>query len=279
LRTYRNGEVIEIKITFLPLVLTEQSDELIIEITEPCDYSQIISVIGSGKLEFVFSLPVIKAESGSTIEIPISGWLNCPARLSERTAYEIEVSFDAEYFYPEGIKYGEIISNSRNGSERVLRISAPEREIVRQGNNNIINYIYGKALVGRSEASILKIREILISEPKYYTELIDGKLTVEGCVNDLSGVQMFSPTKLQIVPNPAGDAITLSIVTQEEGNFRIEIYDYSGKIVLKDDFKRTTKALETIELTYNTRDFGNGTYTVQLITQWTKLSKQVVIMK
>lgn len=165
------------------------------------------------------------------------------------------------------------------GGDRVIKIEAPDTEFYRKGNNNIINHIYGKALVGRSEPTVLKIRKIELTEPKYNIEVIDGKLEVEGCVNDLSGVQMFSPTKMQIAPNPAEDAITLSISTQEEGNFRIEIYDYTGKIVLKDNFKRTSITLETIDLTYDTSTLGNGTYTVQLITQWTKLNKQVVIMK
>lgn len=279
LRTYENGEIIELTMTYRPLLLTDQNDELIIEISEPCDYSEMIPVNGSGKLDFLFILPEQKAESGSTIEIAVSGVLNCPSKVSERSAYEIEISFDAEYFYPEGVRIGEIIHNARVGSDRVIRIKSPETEFYRKGNNNIINHIYGKALVGRSAPTILKIRKIELTDPKYNIEVIDGKLTVEGCVNDLSGVQMFIPTKMQIAPNPAEEAITLSIITQEEGNFRIEIYDYTGKIVLKDDFKRTSKTLETIDLTYDTRTLGNGTYTVQLITQWTKLSKQVVIMK
>lgn len=75
--------------TYRPLLLTDQNDELIIETVEPCDYSEMIPVSGSGKLDFLFILPEQKAESGSTIEIPVSGVLNCPAKVSERSGYEI----------------------------------------------------------------------------------------------------------------------------------------------------------------------------------------------
>ncbi|MBS3999121.1 MAG: T9SS type A sorting domain-containing protein, partial [Desulfobulbaceae bacterium] len=158
-----------------------------------------------------------------------------------------------------------------------ITIKAPAAEFSPQ--NKIINYIYGKALVGRSEATALKINSVTLDEPKYYSETINGELTVEGCVNDLSGIQMFKPTALTVAPNPARDEITLSISTQEQGNFRIEIYDIHGRIVHKGDFKRAANTLEILEFNVNTKSIGSGTYTIQLITPWNKVSQQVMIMK
>jgi hypothetical protein len=277
LRTYSNGEVIELSINYVPQYISDFSDILIIKSDSPCEFTLEIPLSASSKMDFVFSLPVMKVESGASIAIPLSAKLACPDWQSITTDYEITVAFDAEYFYPDSVQFGQIVNNTRLGSDRIITIKAPEAEFT--PINKIINYIYGKALVGRSEATPLKIISVTLSEPKYYTETINGELTVEGCVNDLSGVQMFKPTSLSVAPNPARDEITLSISTQEQGNFRIEIYDIHGKIVHKDDFKRSANVLEIIEFSVNTKSIGNGTYTIQLITPWNKLSEQVMIMK
>jgi hypothetical protein len=277
LRTYSNGEVIELSINYIPQYTSDFSDILIIKSDSPCEFTIEIPLTASSKMDFVFSLPEMKVESGASIAIPLSAKLACPDWQSISTDYEITVAFDAEYFYPDSVQFGEIVSNTRLGSDRIITIKAPEAEFTPL--NKIINYIYGKALVGRSEATPLKIISVTLTEPKYYIETIIGELTVEGCVNDLSGVQMFKPTSLSVAPNPARDEITLSISTQEQGNFRIEIYDIHGKIVHKDDFKRSANVLEIIEFNVNTKSIGNGTYTIQLITPWNKLSEQVMIMK
>ncbi|MCO5250551.1 MAG: T9SS type A sorting domain-containing protein [Candidatus Kapabacteria bacterium] len=277
IRTYSNGEVIELSINYTPQNIADFSDILIIKSNSPCEFTLEIPLSASSKMHYVFSLPVMKVESGASIAIPLYAKLACPDWQSITTDYEITIAFDAEYFYPDSVKYGEIVSNTRLGADRIITIKAPEAEFTPQ--NKIINYIYGKALVGRSEATALKINSVTFSEPKYYSETINGELTVEGCVNDLSGVQMFKPTALTVAPNPARDEITLSISTQEQGNFRIEIYDIHGKIVHKGDFKRGSNTLEIIEFNVNTKSIGNGTYTIQLITPWNKLSEQVMIMK
>lgn len=277
LRTYSSGEVIELSINYVPQNIADFTDILLIKSDSPCEFTIEIPLSASSKMDFVFSLPVMKVESGASIAIPLNARLACPDWQSITTDYEITVAFDAEYFYPDSVQFGQIVNNTRLGSDRIITIKAPEAEFTPQ--NKIINYIYGKALVGRSEATPLKIISITLSEPKYYFETINGELTVEGCVNDLSGVQMFKPTSLSVAPNPARDEITLSISTQEQGNFRIEIYDIHGKIVHKDDFKRSANVLEIIEFNVNTKSIGNGTYTIQLITPWNKLSEQVMIMK
>jgi hypothetical protein len=277
LRTYSNGEVIELSINYTPQNIVDFTDVLIIKSDSPCDFTIEIPLSASSKMDFVFSLPVMKVESGASIAIPLNARLACPDWQSITTDYEITVAFDAEYFYPDSVQFGQIVNNTRLGSDRIITIKAPEVEFTPL--NKIINYIYGKALVGRSEATPLKIISVTLTEPKYYSETINGELTVEGCVNDLSGVQMFKPTALTVAPNPARDEITLSISTQEQGNFRIEIYDIHGKIVHKDDFKRSANVLEIIEFSVNTKSIGNGSYTIQLITPWNKLSEQVMIMK
>jgi hypothetical protein len=277
LRTYSSGEVIELSINYVPQNIADFTDILLIKSDSPCEFTIEIPLSASSKMDFVFSLPVMKVESGASIAIPLNARLACPDWQSITTDYEITVAFDAEYFYPDSVQFGQIVNNTRLGSDRIITIKAPEAEFTPQ--NKIINYIYGKALVGRSEATPLKIISITLSEPKYYFETINGELTVEGCVNDLSGVQMFKPTALTVAPNPARDEITLSISTQEQGNFRIEIYDIHGKIVHKDDFKRSANVLEIIEFSVNTKSIGNGSYTIQLITPWNKLSEQVMIMK
>jgi hypothetical protein len=105
IRTYSNGEVIELSINYIPQIIADISDILIIKSNSPCEFTLEIPLSASSKMDYIFSLPVMKVESGASISLPLYAKLACPDWQSITTDYEVTIAFDAEYFYPDSLQF------------------------------------------------------------------------------------------------------------------------------------------------------------------------------
>jgi hypothetical protein len=114
---------------------------------------------------------------------------------------------------------------------------------------------------------------------RYYPEYQNGSLKIDGCVNDLSGIQIFKPTTLKVAPNPADGDLNVTVGTQEEGSFSIIIYDFQGCEVAKSEFTRNNRIYEENDYTFNISGLGTGVYSVHLTAPWTLKREQLVIVK
>jgi hypothetical protein len=276
LKSYKNGEIVNIEIKFTPQDAGIFDDELVISSTEPCEFTKIIPISASAKQVLEFSFDEHYSEAGQLIEIPLFGQIKCPAPQNLTTDYEIEIAFDKEYFAPESVKFGQIISNQIIGNERVIKITS-DGEFRREKSE--INVIFGKALLGRSESSQIRINDVALSKDRYFPEHLNGSLTVDGCVNDITTIQMFTPTKMTISPNPSDGELKVSIGTQEEGSFSLIVFDVQGIEVFRSEFTRNDRTFEQKDYNINTQNLGNGIYTIHLTAPWTLLREQVVVVR
>jgi len=104
-------------------------------------------------------------------------------------------------------------------------------------------------------------------------------LNVDGCVNDITAIKMFAPTKMSISPNPSDGELKISIGTQEQGSFSLVVFDIQGREVYRTDFTKTDKIFEQKDLNINTLNLRNGIYTIHLTAPWTLLREQVVVVR
>ena len=272
----KNGESSEITVIFKPQDAGIFDDELVIFSTEPCEFSRAIPISASAKQLLEFSFGEHYSTAGQTLQIPLLGQIKCPAPQNLTTDYEIEVAFDKEYFAPESVKFGQLISNEIVGNERVIKIKA-DGEFMQTKSE--INVIYGRALLGRTEVSQIKIEDVKFTKDRYFPEYINGSLNVDGCVNDISGILSFTPTKMTISPNPSDGELKVIIGTQEQGSFSLVVFDVQGREVYCTEFSKSDKTFEQKEYNINTLQLGNGIYTIHLTAPWTLLREQVVVVR
>jgi hypothetical protein len=133
--------------------------------------------------------------------------------------------------------------------------------------------------LGRTEPSEIKINNVTLSKDRYFPEILNGFLTVDGCVNDITTIQMFTPTRMTISPNPSDGELKVSIGTQEEGSFSLIVFDVQGIEVYRSEFTRNDRTFEQKDYNINTQNLGNGIYTIHLTAPWTLLREQVVVVR
>jgi hypothetical protein len=279
LKTYKDNETFDLPISFKPSDAGEFTDTLVIESGEPCYYKKEIPVYGTSKALFQFSLPNIISEVGDYLMIPLNAGMTCPNSNKLNSDYEIEISFDKEYFYPDSVKFGNIIENMIVGQNRILKIKGATEFNEKKDSLLPINYIYGMALVGRKEIILLSIDSVNFTNKRYYPEFINGTLKIEGCVINIRPIQLFKPTKLSIAPNPTDGDIKMSVETQEQGSFKIEIFNIQGQSIYIKNFRRSNAGFEEFEFNYDTKEMGSGVYSVHLTSPWHIIREQLVIEK
>ena len=279
LKSYNDGETIDLPVTFKPSDAGEFTDTLVIESGEPCYYKKSILLHGSSKAMFLFSLPNIVTTAGDYLIIPINAGMTCLNSDKLNSDYEMEISFDKEYFAPDSVKYGSIIENKISNQNRVIKIKSITEFKEKIDSLFQINYIYGMSLMGRKEIIPLTIDYVNFTNSRYYPEYINGSLKIENCLNNISTIQMFIPTKLSIAPNPTDGDIKMSIGTQEKGSFKIEIYDIQGQSIYSKEFIKSDSKYEEFEYYYDTKELGSGVYSIHLTSPWNILRQQLVISK
>jgi hypothetical protein len=279
LKSYKDGDTFELPITFKPSNAGEFIDSLIIESYEPCYYKKSIHIMGTSKSLFLFSLPNIISEAGNNILIPISAEITCPNLDKLYSDYEMEISFDKEYFIPVSIKVGEIVVNRIENQNRIIKIKGFSEFTKRFDSLLPINIIYGTTLVGRKDSIPLTIDYVNFTNKRYYPEYINGSLKIEGCVNNLRPIQIFIPTKLSIAPNPSDGDIKMSVGTQEKGSFKVEIFNLQGQCIYTKEFTKSNSSYEEFEYFYDTQEIGSGVYSVHLTSPWHVIRQQLVISK
>ncbi len=271
-----NGETIEVIVNFQPTEAGYYDDELVIKSVDPCDYELIIPIKASAKQIIRYTLGEIQAEPGDYIKIPINAEIVCPAPQNIHLDYELEITIDKNYFLPDSVGYGKILSNETIGNNRVIRISS---DAIFMQHRTEINALYGTALIGGDDIAPIEIVDATFSKERYFYEVEEGSLQVEGCVNEISGLQMFVPTGMTITPNPSDRGVKVQLKSQEEGTFKLSIYDIQGRKVAENGFVKTNRNFEIREFYFDTIELGNGTYTLHLEAPWTYLKEQIVIMR
>ena len=272
----KNGESAEITVTFKPQDAGKFDDELVISSSMPCEFTKSIPISASAKQVIEFSFGEHYSTAGQSLEISLFGQIKCPVPLNLTTDYEIEVAFDKEYFAPERVKFGQIISNEIVGNERVIKVKADGD--FRQEKSEI-NVIYGRALLGKSDVSQIKIIDAKFTKEHYFAGYTNGTLKVDDCLNDIKSLKMFTPTKMAISPNPSDGELKVSIGTQEQGSFSLVVFDVQGREVFRTEFSKSDKTFKQKNFNINTQNLGNGIYTIHLTAPWTLLREQVVIIK
>ena len=203
--------------------------------------------------------------------------MNCSNAETLKFDYEIKLSYDASYYNLDSIQSGKLTDNTVQNNIRSLIIEGKNASISKV--QDTLNLLYGYTLMGRSETIPLKIDYVKFKNDRYIYKSTDGTLTLNSCAINLSGIKGYTPTTLQISPNPANNDINLSVNTSENGHFEILIYNISCKIVSSFDFNKSNNFNETLDFKLNTSEISSGIYSLQLKSGTGVIVKSVMVEK
>lgn len=132
------------------------------------------------------------------------------------------------------------------------------------------------ALLGDSNCTDLKVISVEWEDP-YYPPLVVNescRLCIFSCVRDLRQVQIFRKDRLSL-SGQAGSDPSLIIEVENEGNFRLQIYNLMGSEV----FRRDEKLGLGNHLLGISADLPTGTYICVLDTPTGRVIQKLVIVK
>jgi len=272
----KDGGTISIELTYAPNEAEDLIDSLIIISQSPCYSETIIPINAISKQIIKYKLPERKSNAGDYIEIPITSQILCPSPETLELDYEMTISIDKEYFKADSLANGNIISDIIVGNNREIKIQSKGKYFK---NETVHNIIYGQTLVGREEVVPINLIEAKFINPYYKYVYENGSLLVDGCVNTLSQIQIFKPTSMIISPNPASETIQIEIASQEEGTFKLKLYDLQGQLIKEMEYTKSNRNYEQKELQIIVESIATGQYILQLSSPWSKIEKSVVISK
>lgn len=150
----------------------------------------------------------------------------------ENLSFEATIQFDATAFQPDNRNFP--IENGK----RVVSLSGYGLTI--DNNVTLLGEFCGEVLLACNRTTPLRIEKFQWSNPNIQTETKDGALTTTGvCMPELSQIELFQPTEISIVPNPAEDEIEITIIGERNSSFILEISNSLGSII-----EKTTVSLE-----------------------------------
>lgn len=225
---FAQGEIHQLKIGFKPASVGTYSGILVIETDEPCASTIKIQVTGSAKgvsgKAFVW-LPDTTAEIGdNNFCIPLYARLE-----SEEQSINLDgaakIKFNANSLLTDNPNAGVVLND-----ERTITLNLQDVTLTTSGG--AIGHFCGDiVLSGKSEVP-LEIESIEWSEP-LDTEIKNGSLKVMFCQQNLAAVKYYGKTQFVLKPNPASDNIEINILSEETGQFSIEIFTLQGTSIEK----------------------------------------------
>ena len=208
-----------------------------------------------------FKIPIIITKSGNFFS-PIS--------------VSTKLIFNASAFLPDDISRNPFISSdSITYRNRILNLKFDNLDF--SVKDTIIFYLSGTVLLADSNNTELAFSEIVCNDSNIVVNSNDGTLEVTSCAFDLSHVELFNPTSMNIMPNPANEEIGITISGDEEANYTLAIYNLQGICVASKNWVH--KKSETSIFRFTSDNFSSGVYQVVLKSDWDAISKPLVVVK
>ena len=263
----QSSETLSIK--FIPDNIIDYDDILNITVTEPCSAEYSVSLSGSGRAELLASIPDIKTKIGERECIPVYAKILGDKDLQSTANFEAQISLDAEAINTDS--YGEL-----SGQQRIITLSG--NDITLTTSETQIGEICGDVLIGRRDQSPIDFITFNWTDEHLISDTTNGSLSIEGqCVRNLSRLNMFQATQMELSPNPAAESLDINIISEENGAFELSLYNLQGVEVESRSWQSDNKSNKNINI--DTENFADGAYIVMLKSPTEVLVKNIYILK
>lgn len=251
-------------------------DSVLIYISSPCIFTYAIPINGyidSGKLA-VWSANKLASPDAENC-LPVYASYKCNELNTTVITYEIKIKISKQLFKPSSITSGQLLGITEENGNYIVDFKDSDIDI--SGDSTLINNICGNFNIGNIEKAEIVV-DTVITNIAYRIEMLNGSITTDICSNGLRQVQLFNPTELKINPNPTSNGIIdISISTEENGRFILEVISSIGTVVWNNEFINAHNSLYTQEFTVPTDGLGNGIYFIRLHSPWQSCIRKVVV--
>lgn len=270
-----------ISIEFYPEKLGLHEDSLIIAFGEPCPEDTRTLVTGKSYSYSRVWMPDTIGIIGNKMCIPLYSEIinheyGVPLKAPLELGFRAKIRFEDGLFYTENVNQGTI--TDKNFFGKTQQVEMDGKEIVVFQNQTELDSFCGRVLLGDVNKAQLIIEEFEWSSPFVYIEKKDGSLETKGlCVTDLSRVTSFQPTQMLVQPNPAQDKISVSINSEESGEFHLTLYNVTGSLIKSENWKADEASSKLYD--FDLSSFQSGVYFLVLKSPWNVISEKVLIVK
>ncbi|MBX3042883.1 MAG: hypothetical protein KIT33_12175 [Candidatus Kapabacteria bacterium] len=275
----KSGDKREFKIEIFSKKPVKIIDTFVVEVVSPyCIMEYYAEIKGDIIVPVKSQILSLKASPAEIIEIPVRTIISTQTDTSFRMPFKVDLSFPANYFYPESVTNGEIIENFIIDNIRYISIKGVSVNLSSHENN--IFRLKGKVLVGDTEPGEFVINKIDWGNELFKNTFDSGDLILESCTLAIRPIQVFKPTKMSVYPNPVVDSeVNISVYSTERGLFRLVLLNSSGNMKEIVTWQRDDSDSDEFNYKINLDKFSTGAYQLILYSPWYIRTEKINIIR
>lgn len=276
----RKDSVMKLDLGFKPLSDSLYGDSLIVTTSFPCRERFTFHIRARGLN--TSTLAWLPADTISYVGvkrfcIPLKAMLSCIDSISLDLGYRAVLRFDAGLFLVNEITGAKILRNEIHDWKQIIEIEGEAEHL--DSAESTLAEICGEILLGDRDYSELSFESFAWSDSLIGYDTLNGRLFVTGvCRPSLTKIRQFRAPELNIYPTPVEGTCEFVINNLPEGNFRIDLVDITGKILLKMDSKNE-KMGDEVRIKADLTALPDGVYFARLTNGSGIINKLLVIRK
>lgn len=233
---------------------------------KPCQSIKELVLNYAMKAETKIILDTFELRSGESVCIPIYYSKVCPADYIINSGFEFTIEIPAEYFYPESVSIGEIVS--RRYVDGYWQLVVKVDGFVERKGESLLLSICGMGLLGSDTKAEFRIKSFDWYDDNISVSNNSGVISSVACAINLRGIQYFRPTSINVSPNPAKEGIELTINTSSVGRHIIRVYSGTAELVDERVFDYNNDDPYIHKFAFNVSNWESGIYFVVVESPW-----------
>lgn len=242
--------------------------------------NEILRVGEVGSIDKVIEIRII-SPCDSTISIPVSAEVyarlkvnadKLESKIGEFADIRIYSESDTELNI-EDIQFEvEIADVYKTEDSKSFVLSSP----ISKGNQ-IVHEMSGMILLSDDLEYEIGINPINMNNSYVELEIKPGLMIIDSiCVFDLRKIEYQQPVKLKVTPNPAKEAINISVLAETETQIKLELISSEGKQIHSENWTLSTSEMT---LSIPTDNIPSGVYQLRLQANDKIITEQVIVVK
>ncbi len=277
--TFKGNETRKVNFKITNTKLGSNNYKFTLLANKPCQSSKEFDIVYKLSAETKIKLDTLILESGSISCIPIYYEKICPKDYLINSGFEFTIEIPADYFNPESLSLGTIVSKEFLNGYWKLRIKVDDFTEIE--NNSLLLKICGVNLIGSNDKKEIKITDFKWNDSNILvTSSNGGVISSIACAINIRSIHYFRPTSINVTPNPANEKVELTINTSSIGEHKIKIYNSNAEVIEEKLFIYEEYSSYIHRILLSSQLWQNGIYFVVLESPWGVVnSKKIIVVK
>ena len=277
----QQGEKLLVAITCSPTELNIFQDSLVVTINSPFNFQYTICVNATSMAKSYVWLPDTTGPIGlNNFHFPIRGLLLDNISFLTDMKYKITLNFNSDFFLPKTVSKGRIIEDYNIGNKRVMTIE--DSNVILTKDDQVLTELIGTVLLSKNSSTIVQIDKMIWGNTWLSAITKDGSIKLSDDCHYPAGLSRLAQvTHASITPSPASDAAALTIESDENGDFKLNIFSINGEIIKNIEFNANNPELKVNKYFYiiDLTKFPSGIYSINLLTPTQQLRTAFSVLK